>query len=212
MDWKEAQVAAFAASLGAADGIDTAAASGYLNGYVQYHQKTDRWCLSAIVQTILRFKLGNAWITPSVLSKQTAIFNQIGEYESQALPYLNQQLAPTGFQYTAVEPKPNLTTFRLNIATDMNTFVVPTYVAVNVGNQNHVWWQYTARRHASAALGFGTSTDFVRIGDPYTSPDYSPGCTLGASNPGYSSTPNYGCVYGAWPMWKYHDAALAQWY
>jgi hypothetical protein len=209
VDWKEAQAAALMAAVHSA-GAMSPATTGYLNGYVQYHQKTTSWCLAAVMQTILRFKQGSTWTTPSVLSKQTDIYNQIGTSESAALPWINAKLS--GFQYVAIEPKPVLATFTSHIVADVTTFVYPTYVAVNVGNSNYVWYQDGTARHASAALGYSSSGAYVRIGDPFTSPDYSPGCTTGAHNPGYSSTPDIGCVYGAWDMSKYQSAAYAMWW
>ncbi len=210
VDWKEAQAAALMAAIRSAGGMSATATSGYLNGYVQYHQKTNYWCLPAVMQTILRFKQGNTWITPSVLGKQTDIYNQIGTSESVALSWINARLS--GFQYLAEDPKSDLPYFTSHVMADVTSFVYPTYVAVEVANTNYVWSQSGPARHASAALGYSSSGAYVRIGDPFTSPDYSPYCATGASNPGYSSAPNYGCVYGPWEMSKYHAAAYAQWW
>ncbi len=160
VDWKEAQAAG--GQVGSPGTMAATATSGYLNGYVQYHQKKSSWCLAAMMQTILRFKQGNAWITPSVYSKQSEIYNQIGLYESAALPWINARLS--GFQYLAIDPKPSLATFTSHIISDVSTFVYPTYVAAEVTHPDYIWHQAAAARHATAALGYGTSGALVRIG------------------------------------------------
>lgn len=43
------------------------------------------------------------------------------------------------------------------------------------------------------AVGYWSSGTQATIGDPYTAS--TSGCPEGIGYPGYSSTPNYGCIY-----------------
>lgn len=210
---KEAQEAEFLAGLWSSDSMMPAAASGYLTGWAEYHQKTNSWCLSAVLQSIMKFKIGTTWITPSVYSKQSDIHDEVALSEALALPWLNGELASGGvsFTYVAIDPKPSSTTFTSHIMTDVTSWTFPSYVAVDMAHPDYVWHQSSHGRHASAAVGYGTSGALVRISDPFTSPSYSPYCNLDAW-PGYSSTPDLGCVYAAWDMSKYYNAAYAMWW
>jgi hypothetical protein len=193
------------------------ATSGYLTGFAQYHQKTTFWCLPAVVQSMLRFKAGSTWITPSVLSKQTYVAGQWGCssgscYESAALPWTNTQLANAGFTFHYVASTATSATQLASwIDLDVAASVFPTYVAVDVSSAHYVWHQSSSARHATQAIGFGSSGSTVRIADPFTSPAYSPFCNVNVW-PGYQSSPDNGCIYAATNMSEYYLAALGEWF
>ena len=194
------------------------AASGTLAGYIQYHQKQSHWCLAAVLQSILRYKFGPTWVTPSVLARQTEIDTAISsgyyEYDSLGLAWINGRLAGYGspFRYVYKGRAQNWNQLSGWIQMDVDLFRFPTYVSVDVSNPNYIWRQNASTNHATAAIGYSSYGSSAQIGDPFTSPSTGPAyCRVGQLNPSYSSTPDLGCVYPAWDMNKYWLASTSSW-
>jgi hypothetical protein len=206
------RVEAMRASASPADLLATATAHTRLSGYVEYHQKTQDQCLAATVQSILHYKYGSVWISPSVISKQATIDSHTGTSESSAITYINSQFT-NGFYY-AVWAKRTITTFKDAILIDINNFTMPSYTTVDVHNAEYAWHQTSPANHATTVEGYygGSSVTSVDLDDPYTSPSTGAGCVVINGYPGYSSTPNLGCVYPSFSTSRLYHASEHQWF
>ena len=200
-------------------GLGPLAVSGSLSGYPQYHQKTTHWCLAAVLQSVLKYKFSNGWIVPSITAKQQTIDGLIigsdgTEWESNALPWVNGEFASHNSSFRWITEYPtSWSQMALLVEGDVSTYGFPTYVGVDVGSPYYVWHQNNHVHHATAAVGYSSSGAVAQIADPYTSPTWGPAyCNTGVSNPTWSATPDYGCIYSAWDMSKYYSAASTWWY
>src|SRR5450759_334343 len=217
LGYTAADVAAKQAAVGRIE-VQRASASGmvpmtttYLGGYFEYHQKTTSQCLAATVQSILRFKYGTIWVSPSVTSKQQTINSHTGTSESSAISYLNGQIT-SGFRYV-VWNKSTVTVFKDAILIDIGNSTMPSYTTVDVTSAQYAWHQTRAANHATTVSGYygGSSVTAVDQNDPFTSPNTGQGCTLNVANPSYSSTPDYGCTYYSFDTVRLYNASEHQW-
>lgn len=191
------------------------AVSGSLTGWRQYHQYTNYWCLSAMVQSILQFKYG-AWAGPDVATSkaiQKRIYDQIGTYEDNAVAFLNNQFGLEGdwFRYVMVAT-PDVPTFIQHMKYDIGFAKFPMYARAQVANKNYVWYQDNPGYHASAAVGFRSSGALVDISDPFFSPTSRAGCVTGHATWGYDPNQLYGCVYAGYSTSKYWLAEAGEWW
>jgi hypothetical protein len=181
-----------------------------IGGYIEYHQKTTSWCLAATLQSILRYRWGSTWVSPTVLSKQTSINSHTGTNESNAIAYLNSQLQGT-FTYI-VYAKSNLSVFQTAIRVDIENNAMPSYTTVDVSSTQYAWHQSSPANHATTVTAYDTGIVAVDQNDPFTSPNTGSGCKAGVSNPAYSSTPDKGCVYPSFDITRLFNASEHQWY
>ena len=216
-DAKQFQSQKAMTALASARAAQVAAASGYtmaLDFYMQYHQKADHQCLAATTQSILAWNFGTAtYVGSSVASSQSVLAANIGTTSAGAddyrtFRYINTQFArwASTFRYVPVNDT-SLAQFRDRVQLETDYWYQPLYVRVDVTNPNYVWHQASPALHATVSIGYyfdGTTIAGAVIGDPYTAS--TSGCPTRIGYPGYSSTPDYGCIYWAYPLNFYYNA------
>jgi len=186
-----------------------------LSGYVEFHQKTQAQCLAATVQSILHYRFGDGWVAPSIAGMQTTINSHTGANESSAISYINQKFDSYnfGFHYV-VAAKVGRTWFNDDIIIDVGNLAMPSYTEVDVTSYDFAWHQTKPASHATTVSAYdgGAAVTTVSLDDPYTSASVGPGCHVYNGYPGYSSTPNYGCIYAQFDTQRLYNASEHQWY
>jgi hypothetical protein len=183
----------------------------YLGNYTEYHQKATNFCLAATAQSILAWDFGTAtYVGSSVLTSQTNIANVIqtgpsGADDYVAFSWINGQFARwnSPFRYVSTNDT-SLSSFETRVTGEVDTYYQPLYVRVDVSSPYYVWHQSKPALHATVSTGYSSYGSYVDIGDPLTAS--TSGCPEGIGYPGYSSTPDYGCIYWTWPTGNYYKA------
>ena len=183
----------------------------YLSFWVEYHEKTQYNCLPATGQSILAWNFGAAnYVGSDVKTSQTAIGNGMGTTthgtdDYVAFSYLNGRFAyrNSSFRYVPRNDT-TLASYETTIVYEIDSFKEPLYTRVDVSSPYYVWHQSTFALHATVSVGYWSSGAETTIGDPYTAS--TSGCPQGIGYPGYSSTPDQGCIYFGYSTDRYHRA------
>lgn len=181
----------------------------YAVPFAGFHQKTNYYCLVALVQSVAYQDLEYTYVymgTGSVAGAQNKIYPLIGgsgtkgAIDSRALTWINQQFAAYsyGFHYLATLPA-NAAGFMNMVRWELNVPFEANHVRIDLTSYKYAWGQKansdgTHPVHATAATGYNDSTGKVTSYDPFA---YSagekggPGSTCTSSS--YSSTADWGC-------------------
>jgi hypothetical protein len=195
------------------DGVAPLSATGqnYLSDWTTYHQKTSYYCLPAVAQSMLAWNFGTAtYVGSSVKTSQTNIAQSMGTNSGgtddyRGLAYVNGQFDRWNSLFTYVPANDTtLAAFETRVADESDVYFEPLYVRVDVTSTYYVWHQTHPALHATAAVGYLSSGAEVDIADPFTAS--SSGCPERIGYPGYSSTPDIGCIYFAYSTSYYYKA------
>lgn len=183
----------------------------YLSYWTQYHQKTQYPCLPADGQSILAWNFGRAtYVGSSVASSQAVIARSmsttsLGTDDYKAFSYINSQFSrwSSPFRYVPINDT-SLSGYETRIVYEIDSFQEPLYTRVDVSSPYYVWHQRNYALHATLSVGYWSSGAQVTIGDPYTAS--TSGCPEGIGYPGYSATPDQGCIYFGYSASSYYRA------
>lgn len=197
---------------GATVAAAAAAQSDLLIGWKTYHQKTTYNCLPAVGQSMLDYAFGG-YTAPSVAAKQGTATQASGTItrgmgtttagtdDYKALTWVNGQYQAHASSWRYVAANDNSLSFPARMSDEISLLAHALYVRVDLTSTHFPWHQTKAAQHATAAVAYGNSGATVNIADPfgYTS---SGRCVTSP----YSSTPDIGCVWQAWPTSDYYLA------
>lgn len=177
-------------------GVSTYPPADSLPGWKTLHQKTNSWCLPAVLESILWYKFGDKYIAGGTYAWQQKIDAIVQKQESKALPWINAQIRANGslFYYILFVGLTSPTDLARATQYDVVYYKFPSYAAVSVASTAYAWHQNTVARHATLGVGYSGSGKYVSIADPFTSSECYPYCRLGV-HPGYSASATYGCTY-----------------
>lgn len=146
----------------------------------------------------------------SVLTSQTTIAAAIntGPYGADdyvAFRYVNSQFSRwgSGFRYVATNDTTS-SSFQNRVTNEVDVYSEPLYVRVDVSSPYYVWHQGLYALHATTSVGYSNFGQTVMIADPYTAS--TSGCPQHIGYPGYSPTPDYGCIYCGYTTSSYYYA------
>lgn len=183
----------------------------YLSYWVEYHQKTPYYCSPATAQSILAWNFGaGTYVGSDVTKSQTVIANNMGTTpkgsdDYRAFSYINGQFTRwhSTFVYVPVNDT-SLSAFETRIVNEADIWYEPLYTRVDVSSPYYVWHQNNPALHATVSVGYWSSGAQATIGDPYTAS--TSGCPEGIGYPGYSPTPDQGCIYFGYSTSNYYRA------
>jgi hypothetical protein len=197
------------------------ASSASLGWYPGFHQKTNYYCLVAMVQSMAFNDLDN-WYnymgTGTITGAQDKIYNGgytdpdgtaetgikatraadlPGSYDTLAIAWMNKQFSRYHYSFVYAGQTPaSQSVLSTSIHYDVSGYREPTYVRVDLSSNKYKWYSAPDpvkghKLHATAAVGYNDSASTINSYDPYASPS-------GSSCSAPSSTGNNkGCN---WPI------------
>ena len=121
-----------------------------------------------------------------------------------ALGYTQAYADAKGAQLAQAINDTSLSGYETRIVYEIDSFPEPLYTRVDVSSPYYVWHQSNYALHATLSVGYWSSGAQVTIGDPYTAS--TSGCPDGIGYPGYSATPDQGCIYFGYSASSYYRA------